>query len=416
MVNLRKPLQRLVHQAFESALLQFPVVVVTGARQTGKTTLVRGWCNADASRRYATLDDLQILATAERAPASLLVDTPMVFDEVQRAPDFLIAVKKAVDERRTPGRFVLTGSANLLLLKQCSESLAGRAAYLRLGPLTQGELRGRPAAQHWTDLLTATDADDAQRRFSDAEPFDWRAAALRGGFPEAALLGDATARARWFDAYIDTYLHRDMRDMARIADLPAFLRFVRLAALRTGGLLNATDLASDCGIPRTTVVRWLGLLEATFLATVLPPFYESKAKRLIKAPKLFSLDTGLALHLAGVHDAATLDRQPQRGAWLENLVLAELLAWKETTTPRPGVYFYRNADGGEIDFVVESGRRLLPIEIKAADAARPDDGREIERFCTEYGERSPFGLVLHTGPSVARLGPKSLALPLAAVI
>lgn len=416
MVNLRDPLQRLIYKAFESALLQFPVVVVTGARQTGKTTLVRGWCESVPTRRYATFDDLQVLATAERAPQSLLTEAPTVFDEVQRAPDFLIAVKKAVDDRRSPGRFVLTGSANLLLLKQCSESLAGRAAYLRLGPLTQGELRGSPDAHRWSDLLAAADADDAQRLFVAAEPFDWRAAALRGGFPEAALLDDATARARWFDAYVDTYLHRDMRDMARIADLPAFLRFVRLAALRTGGLLNATDLASDCGVPRTTVVRWLGLLEATFLATILPPFYESRAKRLIKTPKLFSLDTGLALHLSGVHDAATLDRQPQRGAWLENLVLAELLAWKETTTPRAGVYFYRNADGGEIDFVVENGRRLLPIEIKAADAARPDDGREIERFCEEYGERAPFGLVLHTGPSVARLGKKTLGLPLSAVI
>ncbi len=416
MVDLQEPLVRSISPALERALAQFPVVVISGARQTGKTTLVRGLSTPAGPRRYVTFDDLRHLDAAEKYPAGLIGEGPVTFDEVQRIPPFLSAVKQAVDERRTPGRVLLAGSADRLQLKRSSERLAGRATYLNLRPMTESEKRGRPEDERWSFMLGSATIEDARSHAIYATPkgapIDWRRAVLEGGFPEAALNPDPAARSRWFDAYADTFVHRDMRDLARVADLPAFLRLIRQVAMRTGKVLNAADLAADCGLPRSTVARWLERIEMSFLLTMLPAFYESRGKRLIKAPKLYALDTGLALHLSGATDAAAIDALPQRGVWLENLILNDLLAWRDALGSQIEIYFYRTADGREIDFVLEYGRRLLPIEVRAEENPRVDDGRFVAQFCRDYSDRAPFGLVLHTGSVVSTLGPDVLAVPI----
>jgi predicted AAA+ superfamily ATPase len=408
---------RSIEPALIDRLGRSPVVVVTGARQTGKTTLVRSFAGA-ALRGYETLDRLVTLDRARHEPEALLESKkPLTIDEVQRAPELLLAVKNAVDNDRRPGRFLLTGSANLLLLRGIGDSLAGRVLYLVMRPMTEREKRRDNAAPAWSNLMSAGGIEDALDSVAPRRRLDWRDASLSGGFPPAALAKDPIDRGLWLDGYVDTYVQRDLRDLAQVGDLASFVRFMRLVALRTGGLVNHADLARDAAVGRTTAQRWLSILETSFLVTVLPAFAATQGKRLIKAPKLYAGDTGLALRLVGVDDRDDLNRAPSSGVWLENLVLNDLLAWKELETKKPSVFHFRSAGGEEIDFVVERGRRVLPIEVKARNAVRVEDAKAIDRFCAEIGHaRSPFGIVLYDGQETLRLTRTTIAVPISAVL
>ncbi len=399
-----KTLPRLVESALAQRLRVMPAVVVTGARQTGKSTLVAQ--RISGTRRYASLDDLDVLDTARRDPQALVGGTGAVtLDEVQREPAILAAVKRAIDRNRKPGRFLLTGSANLLLMRQVSESLAGRASYLTLRPMTRREQRGEGRAGRWEELLGARDEDwpdvlSAGRPESE----DWRALARRGGFPTPALeLEDARDRAIWFDGYVRTYLERDLQDLASISALPDFRRLMRAACLRLGQLLNQTELGRDVSLPQPTVHRWLNLLETSYLLVRLPAYAVNRTKRLIKAPKLYWGDTGVALHLAEGAEPA--------GAHLENLVLADLLAWRDARLEHAEVAYWRTASGEEVDFVVEAGGRLLPIEVKAGARPRLGDAARLRSFREEYGRKARAGLLLHTGSTMEWLAPDVLAVP-----
>lgn len=397
-----------VSRAVGTALLErlkvMPAVVVTGARQTGKSTLAEHLI--PGHRRYRSLDDLDVLDAARRDPDVLVGGTqPVTLDEVQRAPTLLHAVKRAIDRDRTPGRFLLTGSANLLLMRQVSESLAGRASYLTLWPMTRREQGGEGRAGMWGELLEARGQDwlDLLAAQPD-QPDDWRALALRGGFPTPALtLATPAERAIWFDGYVRTYLERDLQDLASIVALPDFRRLMRAACLRLGQLLNQTELARDTALKQPTVHRWLNLLETSYLAVRLPAYAVNRTKRLIKSPKLYWGDTGVALHLSGGIEPT--------GAHLENLVLQDLLVWRDARLDRPELGYWRTAAGEEVDFVVEVGDRLLPIEVKATDRPRLADVAHLRSFREEYGARSRPGLLLHTGTVVEWLAPEVLAVP-----
>jgi len=391
-------------------------VVLTGARQTGKTTLVQH-LHGTPARRFVSLDSLATLDQARREPEILVRSAQIItIDEVQRAPELLLAVKEEVDRNRRAGRFLLTGSANLLLLRSVGESLAGRATYLVLRVLTEREKRRDASPPVWSRLLAAKTAAEVTAELGDAVDLDWRRAALEGGFPPLVVNPDPDYRPMWFEGYVQTYIERDVRGLAQVGDLGAFSRLLRLASLRVGGLLNQTELGRDAGVTRTTVQRWLSILEASFAITLLPAFSESRAKRLIKTPKLYFSDTGLGLHLADVRDVDDLARRPAGGAWLENLVLNDLLAWGETEVRKPGVFFRRTVGGDEVDLVVEQGRRLLPIEIKASRVVRVDDARSVQSFCDEIGARSPFGIVLYCGEELRPLTRRTLAVPLGCVL
>lgn len=397
-------LPRLVEPALAERLQVMPAVVVTGARQTGKSTLVAE--RIGRGRRYASLDDLDVLDAARRDPEILLGGPgPVTLDEVQREPSLLQAIKRAIDRDRTPGRFLLTGSANLLLMRQVSESLAGRASYLTLWPMTRREQCGEGRSGRWEDLLAAPDEEWPEvLGAGKAEPEDWRALARRGGFPTPALeLADAKERAIWFDGYARTYLERDLQDLAAISALPDFRRLMRAACLRLGQLVNQTELGRDVSLPQATVHRWLNLLETSCLLVRLPAYAVNRTKRLIKSPKLYWADTGLALHLA--------EADEPNGAHLENLVLGDLLAWRDARLERAEVTYWRTASGEEVDFVVEAGGKLLPIEVKAGSRPRLDDAAHLRSFRREYGRKARVGLVLHTGSAIEWLAPDVLAAP-----
>ena len=396
-------LPRQLAAALEQRLAAMPAVVLTGARQTGKSTLVQA---LPQNRRYWTLDDLDVREAARRDPEQLLGgDAPVTLDEVQREPELLHAIKRAVDQRRTRGRFLVTGSANLLLMKGVSESLAGRAAYLTLWPMTRREQLGLGRCGAWDALLSAREAEwPAILEAQEVPEEPWAELAARGGFPTPAVDLETTQdRALWFDGYARTYLERDLQDLASIASLPDFRRLMRATCLRLGQLVNQTEIGRDVALPQPTVHRWLNLLEASHLLVRLPAYAVNRTKRLIKASKVYWADTGLALHLA---------QQPApTGAHLENLVLHDLLAWREARVDRPELAYWRTATGEEVDLVIEAGERLLPIEVKAGTRPRLSDATHLRSFRAEYGKRSRAGLLLHTGSVTEWLAPDVLAVP-----
>lgn len=381
-----------------------PAVVVTGARQTGKSTLAAE--RTAGQRRYATLDDLDVLDAARRDPEALVGGSGAVtLDEIQREPGLLAAVKRAIDRNRKPGRFLLTGSANLLLMHQVSESLAGRASYLTLWPMTRREQRGEGCAGRWDELLAARDEEWLDvLSAGDDKPEDWRALARRGGFPTPALqLRTSKERAIWFDGYVRTYLERDLQNLATISALPDFRRLMRAACLRIGQLANQTEIGRDVAMPQATVHRWLNLLEMSYLLVRLPAYAVNRTKRLIKSPKFYWGDTGVALHLAELEEPA--------GAHLENVVLNDLLAWRDARLERTELGYWRTASGEEVDLVIETGGRLIPIEIKASARPRLKDAAHLRSFRQEYGNKVRAGLLLHTGTTLEWLAPDVLAVP-----
>jgi uncharacterized protein len=360
-----------------------------------------------ATRPYYSLDDAATLLRAQSDRRAFVRSAPqMIIDEVQRDPELILAIKVVSDEQRPQrrGQFVLTGSANLLMMSHVSDSLAGRAYYLRLQPLTRHEQQGLGTTGFWIQFFETPVKDWPElMRASSSSREDWRAAVRRGGFPAAAIeLHDADARSLWFDGYIATYLERDLRDLKTISNLPSFQALMQAAALRIGNLLNHAELARDVKMPLTTVHDYLGLLETTFQATRLPPYARNRTKRLIKTPKLYWNDVGLALHLAGGEPT---------GAHLENYVLTDLLAWRDTETPRPEISYWRTAGGAEVDFVIERKHRLLALEVKAAGAPAPRDAAHLATFQSEYGSAVQGALILHGGEEIYWLGDKILAVP-----
>ncbi|MBI5500808.1 MAG: ATP-binding protein [Deltaproteobacteria bacterium] len=409
-----KVLPRLLEPTVEHALARFPVVILTGARQAGKSTLAVS-PRIGRDRLYLTLDDFDVFDRAAASPETLVQAAPrLTLDEVQRAPDLLRAVKRAVDAERRPGRFLLTGSADLLSLRRVSESLAGRAVFLDLWPMTAAEREGSGRPGPWSALLAAGSAEEALRAAEAMRPpaIPWQAALPLGGYPPAALTRDPGDRARWFDGYVRSFLEKDLRDLAAISAVADFRRLMRLAAPRVGGVLNQSELARDAALSQPTGHRYLNLLEAAFQIVRIPAFAPGRTVRLVKSPKLYWGDTGLAMHLAGISESGLPGDERLVGCLLENLVLLDILAWREAVAPRPAVYHWRTTAGAEVDFVLEAGRRLLPLEVKATERPRPADGAGLERFVDAHPRTAPFGVLLCGTPRALRLAPRVLALPI----
>ena len=399
----RRILPRHAEPALARLLETFPVVVVTGARQTGKSTLVRE--RLPGERTYLTLDDVLLRDEARRDP-ELFLDRGgrLIVDEVQRAPDLLLAIKRRVDERRERGRYVLTGSADVLLQRDVAESLAGRAGYLRLSGLSRREQLGHGRVGLWSELLTTPpDAwpDLLAASTVPAEP--WEALAQRGGYPVPAHeLATADQRQAWFAGYAATYLERDLRALSAVENLADMRRLMTALCLRSGGLLNQAEVARDLGLAPSTVQRFVNLLEVSYQVVRVPSFAVNRTRRLIKAPKVYWSDAGLALHLAG--------ESTPRGVHLENLVLADLLAWAGVDDRRPSVLHWRASSGAEVDFVVELPSHLLPVEVKATRRPTHADARHLRAFMADH-PAAAGGLLLHGGDRLEWLDRGVLAAP-----
>ncbi len=362
-------------------------------------------------RRYMSLDDLDILDLARKDPDALLRrDGPVSLDEVQREPNLLSALKREIDRDRRPGRFLLTGSANLLLMRRVSESLAGRAGYLTLWPMTRREQYGAGQAGVWDHLLEESSQDWPDViAASGGRRENWRTLARQGGFPVPSVhLETPRERAIWFEGYVRTYLERDLQALSSIAKLPDFRRLMRAASLRIGSLVNQTALGREVGLKQPTVHRYLNLLETSYLLVRVPAYAVNRTKRLMKSPKLYWNDPGLAMHLSQEHEP--------RGAHLENLILQDLLAWRDSRSSPAEVLHWRTTNGEEVDFVIEAGGALLPIEIKATKRPGLRDANHLRTFRAEYGQAARAGLLLHGGDTPRWLTPDVFAAPWWAVI
>jgi predicted AAA+ superfamily ATPase len=405
-------LPRAAGSLLSTALRAMRVVVVTGPRQAGKSTFVEHHPDL-GGRPYLSLDEPRLLLRArENALAFARSEATMTIDEVQRAPDLVLAIKSVVDRQRPAvrGQFVLTGSANLLMMKQVGDSLAGRAHYLRMWPMTRREQIGLGSTGAWSNFFEHDVAGWLEMvRTSTAPRADWREQCARGGFPEVAVLSNglsAADRALWFDGYVATYLERDLRDLAAVADLGDFQRVMQAAALRIGNLLNQSELGRDVRLPAMTVHRYLNLLETSYQIVRLQPYATNRTTRLIKTPKLYWNDAALALHLA----SGGVDLQPA-GAHFENFVLCDLLAWRDLQTPRADVTYWRTTSGHEVDFVLEQRRGLVGVEVKSGAQPTLRDITGLRAFLHEYPRAARGGVVLHGGDESYWLDDRIIAVP-----
>ena len=347
---------RHLEPALKRAARQYPVVALTGPRQSGKTTLVRA---AFPGHRYVSLEDPEQREYAREDPRGFLGQFAgkVVLDEVQRAPDLFSYIHVLVDEEPTAGRFILTGSQNFLLLQQITQSLAGRCAMLHLLPLARSELMGR-AMMDLSKIGRAVGSRRAED--SNDDLFD---VLFTGGYPRIHDRG--LPPGNWLRNYYQAYVERDVREVLQIGDAEAFGRFVRLCAGRCGQLLHLSALANDCGISHPTARRWLSTLEASFLVMLLRPHHRSFNKRLIKSPKLYFLDAGLLCYLLRIREPADLRLHSARGAVFESWVVSEAIKNYHHRGQEPDMYFWRDASGHEVDLVFERGQDLVPVEIKS---------------------------------------------------
>jgi len=352
-------MQRTLQRYLRRDAQYYPVLTLTGPRQSGKTTLAK---ETFPDHEYVSLEELDLRAFAVEDPRGFLqrYRNAVIIDEIQRVPNLFSYIQTKVDAHPTPGQFVLTGSQNFLLMESVSQSLAGRTAVLHLLPFERAELEGRIRNEELTNDTLFNNAS------SSLEPWE---TLFRGYYPR--IHDQAIPPEIWLEDYIRTYIERDVRTLINVGDLASFERFLSLAAGRTGQILNYTSLANDCGISLDTAKRWLSLLITSFIVFLLPPHYRNFNKRIIKSPKLYFFDTGLACRLLGVKSAEQARTHPQRGALFENLVVSECFKAYTHQRQQPPLYYWRDQTGHEIDLIIEEGSHLYAVEIKSGQTVSP---------------------------------------------
>lgn len=404
-------IERSLSAGLHASLADTPVTMLLGPRQSGKSTLVQALVSQLDDARYVTLDRSLNLAAARDDPVGFVASAEgtLAIDEVQRAPDLLLEIKASVDSDRRPGRFVLTGSADVFALPRVAETLAGRMEVLRLWPLSQGEIEGRREG-----FLAALLAGEPEVLAGNADPLtrdELLARIAAGGFPEAVARSGAR-RERWFDSYLDTMLQREVRDLANVTGLTEFPRIMLLLAARATGLLNYAGIARDLGMPQTTLKRYIALLEKAFLILTVPAWFRNLGKRLVKSPKLILSDAGLLAHLLGGGEGV----ERSLGAVLENFVIMEIVKQASFSDARPAIYHYRTSEGLEVDAVIEPrGGPICGVEVKAAATLTSRDSRGLRSLAADLGDEFGAGVILHAGSEAARLAPRIWALPLSAL-
>jgi predicted AAA+ superfamily ATPase len=394
----------------------FPVLLVTGARQVGKTTLLRRLSGPE--RGYVTLDDPLALGLAREDPALFMqrFPPPVLIDEIQYAPGLLPYIKMAVDDRRMPGGFWLTGSQQFHLMRGVSESLAGRVAVVRLAGLSRREAAGLVSSSGEANppFLPLPEEIDRRLRSGGALPLpDLFRGIWRGSLPAMALDPDMDHEV-FYGSYVQTYLQRDVRDLARVGDEAAFVRFLRAAAARTGQMLNLAELARDTDVAPNTAKAWLSILLASGLVHLLEPYHANLTKRLVKTPKLYFLDTGLAAYLAGWRSPETLESGAMSGAVLETWILGELLKGYWSHGREAPFFYYRDRDRREVDLLIVQDGRIHPLEFKKS--ASPDR-RDVRHFAALESLGMPLGpggLVCLATQSLP-LGQEARSIPVAAL-
>ncbi|MGO9481745.1 MAG: ATP-binding protein [Candidatus Kryptoniota bacterium] len=393
------------------ALRESPVTLLIGARQTGKSTLAKWIVQEHHKARYITLDDASMLAAARNDPTGFIqgFDENLVIDEVQRAPELFIAIKSEVDRKKAPGKFLLTGSANVLFLPRVAESLAGRMEIVKLFPFSETEIDSKKDS--FLDYIFGKRIQFAAGYRRKAKSI--QGTIIRGGFPEVVQRTRNERRAAWFESYVTAILQRDIRDISNVEGLTALPRLLSLIASRSSTLLNYAELANSSGIPQTTLKRYMALFDTTFLVQLLPAWSSNFSKRLIKTPKVFITDTGLTAHLLGIDTRRLLSDHVLLGKMLECLVFSELSKHQSWSKGNYRLYHFRTAAGEEIDFLIErADGSIMGIEVKSSSTVDAGTFKNMRSLAKEVGENFVRGVVLYMGSEYVPFDGKMIALPI----
>jgi uncharacterized protein len=404
--------RRFTEDILLEALQDTPVVLIHGSRQCGKTTLAQ-LVGHKLGYHYITFDDNNQLQAAKADPVGFVLNLPeqTILDEIQRTPELFTAIKTSVDKNRKPGRFILTGSANVLLLPQLADSLAGRMEIIHLRPLTQVELTGHKPI--FLQQLFKADFGQAINQGSYKRLGDSLAELIcQGGYPAAITRSNAKRRNTWYRNYITTIIQRDIQDIASIRNLDILPKLLSLAAGQTARLFNAADLASPFSISRPTIREYLTLLEQIFLVEQLQPWHSNRLSRLIKTPKLHLGDTGLACSLMGVNKQTIWQDKTLLGQLLETFIYQELRKYADWHDEDLKFYHFRNKEKVEIDIIIEQGRQLAGIEIKASATVTVNDFKGLKKLKDACGEQFAAGVVFYDGENILPFGEKLFAVPI----
>lgn len=406
-MNVASLLPRHMAPRIAEAMADTPVVLLAGPRQAGKTTLVRQWVGADM--RYLTMDDELTLLSAREDPVGMVRSLGRaVIDEIQRAPSLLLAIKKSVDEDRRPGRFLLTGSANLMALPTVADSLAGRMETLPLLPLSQSEIEGN--AKNWIDAVFA---GMLPQPGSSVRLDDLVSRVLKGGYPEALFRSSARRRVTWARQYLEAIMARDVRDVSGIEKLDQLPRFLRALAQTAGQMCNYTKLGGEVGLDAKTAAKYLAVFEQLYLLRRVDVWARNRLNRVVKSPKLQFMDSGLLSTLLDLGEDEVQKDRTRFGTVLETFVYGELLKHSTTAHSDYRLMYYRDADKVEVDVVIENAQgRLVGVEVKSAATVRQEDLRGLKKLAGLAGDSFTMGVVLYDGDETMPLGDSIWAAPL----
>ncbi len=400
---------RYLHDSLVAALQRSPVVLLHGPRQSGKTTLART-IGGQRGYRYVSFDQEPVLRAAKDDPLGFIQNLPdrTILDEVQRAPEIFTSIKYVVDQQRTPGRFILTGSANVLLVPKLTDSLAGRMAILRLHPLAQSEMTGGPS-----DFLDTLFDGHFRTGLADQLGKELVERVVAGGYPAAVELASESDRTRWYREHIDAQIQRDVQDLSRISSFEALPRLMAVAASHTAQMVNFEELASPFDLTRNTIRTYVTLLERVFLLDRLPAWHKNQMTRLVKRPKLHIGDTGVAAALLAMGTDDLREERSMLGHLLESFVYQEIRRQASWHDKVMDFYHFRDRDGLEVDIVIERGiSNVAGVEVKAAATVNDHDFRGLRKLAGAAGRRFKAGIVLYDGPATIPFGDRLFAVPI----
>jgi uncharacterized protein len=395
--------QRTLKPQLEEAMRHFTVVLLTGARQVGKSTLAQ-----QLLANYITLDDINIYSALQADAQTFIqtLKTPVAIDEVQKMPELLMPLKLLVDRKRNNGSFLLTGSANIMACKQVTDTLAGRIALLELLPLSFQEIKGGKI--NLLDSLFNTELESFSGDVHSAE--ETISKVISGGYPEIQKINSARSRYQWFSSYIQTYIQRDIRDLSDLRHIDKFIKMYRLLASRSGNLLNKADIARDAAINIKTFDNYLELLKLVYQVDLLPAYSANIDKRLVKASKLFFTDSGLLAHLLNINSEKEFFASPYRGGLFETFIYAELLKLAKYDEQQTRLYYLRTADNQEVDFIIERGSEIVALEVKLSGTVHKADFRHLKMLQAK-ADNLRAGYLVYLGDRVLPFGRGLYAIP-----
>lgn len=399
-----KYINRVIINDLKSYLNYFPVLLISGARQVGKSTLA---LHLDI-KNYITLDDINMYEMAKNDPKGFIekLEKPVIIDEAQRLPSLMITIKEFIDKNRTNGEFVLTGSTSLQGFKDISDSLAGRIGIVELYPFSLKEKNKK--TENVIDMFESNLEQYVLKKYDNSKIIE---NIIDGGYPEILKIDNLKAKYLWFSSYIRTYIESDAKELANIRNIDKFILMYRLSMLRSANIFNKNELQKECGLDNKTFDSYFNVLEYTYQVQKLKPFFKNELKRVIKSPKIYATDTGILSYLLQITTEDEYENSHYKGDILETFVYDELIKAKTYSTKKCELYYYRTSDKKEIDFILDFSSKVVAIEIKSSKSVSKDDFKHIYHLQTQLNKEFNKGIVLYNGEQVLKIDENMYAIP-----